>query len=114
MNGELRLSDIEAGLAAGDEPTRRIVVAAGRHLGRVVAGMIGVLDVERIVLHGSVANLGQEWLEAVRDEAQRRSLALFARQTRIERAEPIGDLVVMGASALLLTAELGLTASASR
>ena len=106
--GELRLEDVEAAVASGDEEARRIVVAAGRYLGQVVAGLIGVLDVERILLHGSVASLGEPWLGAVRDEAWRRSLTLLAQDTSIELAPPIGDLVIMGATALLLTAELGL------
>jgi len=112
--GEVRLADLAAGLAAGDEETRRVVAAAGRYLGQAVAALIGVLDVERIVLHGSVAGLGEPWLDAVQDEARRRSLALLARDVRIEIAPPMGDLVVMGASALLLTAELGLTVGAGR
>jgi predicted NBD/HSP70 family sugar kinase len=112
--GELKLADLAAGLAAGDEETRRVVAAAGRYLGQIVASLIGVLDVERIVLHGSVSGLGQPWLDAVQDEARRRSLALLARDIRIEIAPPIGDLVVLGASALLLTAELGLTVGAGR
>jgi predicted NBD/HSP70 family sugar kinase len=111
--GELKLADLKAGLADGDEEARRLVAAAGRYLGQVVASLIGVLDVERIVLHGSVAGLGQPWLDAVQDEARRRSLALLARDVRIEIVPPIGDLVVMGASALLLTAELGLTVGAA-
>jgi predicted NBD/HSP70 family sugar kinase len=90
------------------------VVSAGRYLGQVVAALIGVLNIERIVLHGSVAALGDTWLEAVRDEARRRSLPMFAEATRIDNAEHIGDLVVMGASAVVLTAELGLTAGAAR
>ena len=106
--GELRLQDVAASLNSGDEETRRIVVSAGRYLGQVIGGLIGVLDVERIVLHGSVTSLGEPWLEAVRDEAGRRSLGLLARDVSIELAAPIGDPVVMGASALLLTAELGL------
>ena len=114
QNGDLRLADLEAGLVAADEPSRRLVVAAGRYLGQVIAGLIGILDIERIVLHGSVAGLGETWLEAVRDEARRRSLVLLGREVRIETAEPNGDLVVMGASALLLTAELGLAAGAPR
>jgi N-acetylglucosamine repressor len=108
--GELMLDDVAAAMDAGDEDARRIVVAAGRYLGQVIGGLIGVLDVERIVLHGSVADLGEPWLAAVRDEASRRSLGLLARETTIELAPPIGDFVVMGASALLITAELGLTA----
>ena len=106
--GELHLDDVRSALMAGDEDARRIVVAAGRSLGQVVAGMIGLLDVERIVLHGSVTSLGDPWLEAVRDEARRRSLGLLSRDVTIEMAPLGGDLVVMGASALLLTAELGL------
>jgi N-acetylglucosamine repressor len=112
--GELGLDDIAAGLEAGDDASRAVTASAGRSLGQVVAALIGVLDIERIELHGSVATLGEPWLNAVRDEARRRSLPMFASRTRIERTAPIGDLVVMGASALLLTAELGLTAGASR
>ena len=113
-NGVLLLDDVAAGVAAEDDGARSVMLSAGRYLGQSVATLIGVLDVERIVLHGSVTGLGDPWLEAVRDEAKRRSLALFASDTRIERAEPLGDLVVMGASALLLTSELGLTAGAAR
>src|SRR5687768_2763070 len=106
--GELRLEDVAASLNSGDEETRRIVVSAGRYLGQVIGGLIGVLDVERIVLHGSVTSLGEPWLEAVRDEAGRRSLGVLARDVSIELAAPIGDPVVMGASALLMAAELWL------
>jgi predicted NBD/HSP70 family sugar kinase len=106
--GELRIADVAAAVNSGDEDARRIVVSAGRYLGQVVAALIGILDVERIVLHGTVAALGEPWLDAVRDEARRRSLALLAKDVSIELAPPIGDVVLMGASAVLLTAELGL------
>ncbi|HJP88797.1 MAG TPA: ROK family transcriptional regulator [Candidatus Limnocylindrales bacterium] len=109
-DGQLRLTDLVAGLAADDEATKAIVLRAGRYLGQVIGGLIGVLDVERIVLHGSVAVLGDPWLEAVRDEARRRSFPPLSADVRIDIAAPIGDLVVMGASALLLTSELGLAA----
>jgi N-acetylglucosamine repressor len=106
--GALDLDDVRAGLDAGDEPTRRIVVAAGRFLGTAVAGLIGVLNIHRIVLIGSVAALGDAWLEAVRDEAHRRSLAMLGARTRIEIGRISTDEVVLGASALLMVRELGL------
>jgi N-acetylglucosamine repressor len=105
--GELTLEDVRAGLEQGDEETRRVVVAAGRFLGQAVAALIGALNVNQIVLLGGVAALGEPWLEAVRDEASRRSLGLLTGGTRIELGRTRND-VVLGASALLMTRELGL------
>jgi N-acetylglucosamine repressor len=106
--GSLDLDDVRAGLDTADEPTRRIVVAAGRFLGTAVAGLIGALNIHRIVLIGSVAALGEAWLAAVRDEAHRRSLAVLGVRTRIEIGRISTDEVVLGASALLMVRELGL------
>ena len=104
----LELDDVRVALEAGDDDASAIVAAAGRALGQAVAGLIGALNVHRIVLLGSVTALGEPWLSAVRDEAARRSLGMLARQTGIELAGMADDDVVLGASALLLTRELGL------
>lgn len=112
-SGGIDLDDVRLALDGGDPEALRIVREAGRHLGRALALLVGILDIERIVLHGSATGLGDHWLAAVRDEALGRSFALLARTTAIEFAPPIGDVVVLGASALLITAELGLTVRAS-
>ena len=109
--GALDLDDVRAGLEAGDGDAAAIVAAAGRALGQAVAGLIGALNVHRIVLLGSVAALGEPWRAAVRDEAERRSLAMLSRQTRIELGGASDDVVVLGASALLMSRELGLVAA---
>jgi N-acetylglucosamine repressor len=106
-SGALDLDDIRVGLEAGDEETRRVVVAAGRFLGQAVAALIGALNIGQIVLIGAVAALGEPWLEAVQDEARRRSLGLLTDETRIDLGRTEHD-VVLGASALLMTRELGL------
>ncbi|HEV8489494.1 MAG TPA: ROK family transcriptional regulator [Candidatus Limnocylindrales bacterium] len=106
--GALDIADVRAALDAGDEDAAAIVAAAGRFLGQAVAGLIGALNVHRIVLLGSVAALGDAWLAAVRDEATRRALGMLAGQTRIELGRTAEDVVVLGASALLMTRELGL------
>ncbi len=106
--GSLTIEDVRTALVEGDETAGAIVRLAGRFLGQAVAGLIGALNVQQIVLLGSVATLGDPWLEAVRDEATRRSLALLAGSTRIELGRTEEDVVVLGASALLMTRELGL------
>ncbi len=103
------LARLAEAAAQGDERAITISRAAGRALGSAIANLIGTLDVRRIVIHGSVTALGEPWLEAVRDEATRRSLGPLARETRILDGGVGEDLTLLGACALLLTDELGLT-----
>lgn len=106
--GELTIDDVAAAVADGDETARRIAVAAGRWLGRAISGLIGTLDIHHVVLLGTVTRLGDPWLDAVRDEAARRALGLLTRETAIEVGGTAEDVVLLGASALLLSRELGL------
>jgi len=56
-----------------------------------------------------VTGFGDEWLDAVSDEARRRSLTLLSGDTEIEFGRLSENVVVLGASALLITRELGLS-----
>lgn len=107
-SGSLGLGDVRAAFDDGDPGAAAVVVGAGRALGGVVAGLIGALDIHRIALLGSVTTLGEPWVHAVRDEAASRSLELIGGQTRIEAVVANENEVVLGASALLITRELGL------
>ncbi|MEX1168507.1 MAG: ROK family transcriptional regulator [Chloroflexota bacterium] len=100
---------IAAAAADGDELALGVVRSAGRALGAAIASLTGALDVRRIVVLGSATVLGEPWLEAMRDEAQRRTLATLARDTEIVNGGPADDAVLLGTCALLLTRELGLT-----
>lgn len=107
--GEPTLGEVAAASQAGDEAALAVVRAAGRALGTAIANLIGILDVREIVVHGSVTALGEPWLSAIRDEATRRSLGPLARETRLIDGGPGDDLTLLGAAAMLLTRELGLT-----
>ncbi len=97
----------------GDPDVRRVVLEAGSHLGTAVAGLVGALDVHRIVLAGTMAAFGEPWLDAVRASLRRGALPALARQVRLELGG-IDDIVILGASALLMTRELGLNLRPSR
>src|SRR5262249_2667452 len=58
----LTLEDVVEAFEQGDEVARSVVLSAGRYLGQVIAAIIGVLDVQHIVLHGSVTAFGEPWL----------------------------------------------------
>ncbi len=103
------LADLGAAARSGDEAALAVTRSAGRALGSAIANLIGTLDVREIVLHGSVTALGEPWFEAIRDEATRRSLGPLARETRLVDGGTGDDLTLLGAAAMLLTRELGLT-----
>ena len=86
-----------------------MVLAAGRAIGAAIAGLTGALDVRHITIVGSATALGDRWFAAIRDEAGRRSLGTLARDTRIVDGGTGEDVTLLGACALLLTRELGLT-----
>ena len=87
---------------------RRIVLDAARELGLAIGWLIGVLNVGHVLLVGPVAELGDEWLDEVRRSARSSVLGLLARDTEIEFGHVHDDVVVLGASALLMEQQLGL------
>ena len=93
---------------SGDPQTHDVVVQAGRNLGAALAGVIGLLHVRRIVLAGTMAAFGEPWLEAVASAAAGRALAALSQDTTFEIGR-MEDIVVLGASALLMTRELGMS-----
>lgn len=101
---------LAAAVRAGDEDARGVVVAAGRRLGQGIGALISVLNVNQVLLIGPATTLGDEWLDAVREQATRSALQQLSSATRIELgAAPDEDDVLIGASALLMTQELGLS-----
>jgi N-acetylglucosamine repressor len=97
-----------AAFLAGVTGIRRIVLDAARELGIAIGWLIGVLNVRHVLLVGPVAEFGDDWLGEVRRSARSSVLALLARDTQIEFGHVHDDVVVLGASALLMEQQLGL------
>jgi N-acetylglucosamine repressor len=106
---ELAFDEVVAAFAAGDPAARTAALEAARYIGRAIAGLIGALNIGRVVLDGPVIAFGDEWLAAVGDEARRRALGLLTADTEISFGRLAPNVVVLGASALLITRELGLS-----
>ena len=97
-----------AAFQAGVAGVRQIVLDAARELGSAVGWLIGVLNVRHVLLVGPVAAFGEDWLDEVRRSALASVLELVARDTQIEFGHVHDDVVVLGASALLMEQQLGL------
>lgn len=100
-----------AAVAEHDPVATDIAVVAGRHLGTAVANMVGALNIQTIVLVGRVADLGDILLDSVQAELHQRVLPSIAEMTTIRLSslapDRVGDIIILGCSALLLQRELG-------
>ena len=104
----MSLDEALAEFRSVDSPVRGVVLEAGRQLGAALAGLVGTLHVRRIVLAGTMAAFGEPWLDAVAGSVGNHALAALAEDTTFELGR-MDDIVVLGASALLMTRELGLS-----
>ena len=95
-------------MRAGDQRVRRIVTEAGEQLGAALAGLVGALDVRRIVLVGDMTSFGEPWLAAVRERAAAGALRALTTDLHVELGRG-DDVVILGAAALLMRRELGLS-----
>lgn len=93
---------------AGEEALRPVIGEVGRYLGMAAANLVGALNVQHIVIAGSVARFGGALLEPIIHEMRQRSLASLGSETHVEISSLGPDIVILGAAALLLTNELGL------
>ncbi len=94
---------------AGDPTVRQMITVAGRRLGIGVANMVTILGIRRVVITGRIAPFGQVLRDAIQQEVSRRLLPALAQATEIEIVHQGPDTILLGAAALLLTNELGLT-----
>lgn len=108
---KLSLDHVLQAVQAGDPTSRQIVQTLGCHLAIALANLISVLGIKRIIIAGSLSCLGQPLLEAVRSDLGGRALDLVTREIELSLSEMGPEMVILGASALVLSRELGLTAS---
>ncbi len=93
---------------AGDEAARQVIREVGQYLGVAAAYLVGVLGGCRILLAGRLLYFGQFLLDTIQDELSRRSLAVLVQVSEVDFVSLGGDIVMLGAAALLLHHELGL------
>lgn len=94
--------------SSNNSAARRIVRQAGAYLGLAAANIIGLLNVQQIVLAGSLACLGDALLEPMVDAAGQKALDTLARQTRISISTLGDEIVQLGAAALVQQEILGI------
>jgi predicted NBD/HSP70 family sugar kinase len=106
----ISVSHLAPRLAAAVEGERdRILGEAGRALGGALSPIIAVLGVDTVILAGPEDFVAGALLAEARTTIERRTLESVTRDLRMSAAVDSDDLVLQGATALVLTAELGIS-----
>lgn len=96
------LDQAQAAFAAGDKKAVQVVCNAAHHLGISLANLIGILNIQKIVLTGDMSHFGPQWLEAVEEGMRNAVLGPMSENTRVELGALDYRACILGASAFLL------------
>lgn len=106
------LDEAVTAFEGGHPGVRAAVLESALYVGRALGALIDTLDIRHILVLGPMTAFGDDWFETVREEAVRTALPLLAEPTRITLGNLGPDVEELGAAALLMTAELGLSRAA--
>lgn len=95
-------------LQEGNTYVEQAVEEAGHYLGIALANVIGILNIQNVIIVGSMTSLGSRLLDVIQQSLETRTLETTARETTIALSELGQDIVLLGASALVLKNELGI------
>jgi glucokinase-like ROK family protein len=105
--GELSLEDVRRAVESGDPAALALAHEAGRSLGFAVSILISTMNPQRVVIGGSVAELGAPFFESLRCTVQEHTLDLLTEDTEILPASLGTEINNLGAVAQVLQGELG-------
>jgi predicted NBD/HSP70 family sugar kinase len=90
------------GAARGDEECLRLLIAAGKTLGDVLAKLVNFFNPSLIVVGGGLSNLGERYAASIRESIYRRSTPLATADLVIKRSTLGATAGVIGAAILVL------------
>jgi glucokinase len=100
INKEFTATDVVREAQNGDDFSLMMLERTGKYIGAAVASVINLLNIERIVLGGTVMEAGPLIVDAVISEASRRAFQPCFEATQIVAAALGPDAVTVGAALL--------------
>ncbi len=93
----LTAKDVAAAARRGDLIAQEIIARAGSTLGIAIAGLVNLFNPRMIVVGGGVSEIGDLFLQPIRDAVERRSLPASVRSVKINSAVLRRRSSIMGA-----------------
>ncbi len=100
---QIDLTAIKEAFKTGDSFSQKLVFDTAEYIGMVISSIVGVLNIQKIVLLGDMTCFGEKWLNAIHDSAQKYSLQKPMLNTKIEIGQLGENSIILGATAILAT-----------
>lgn len=87
----------------GDSLTVRLVTENANYIGLALSGLVGMLNIHRIVLGGQMTRFGNPWLDQIRTALRKYSLERAFQETHVEIGQLGENATLLGAAAVFAT-----------
>ena len=98
----ITLDAIETAWQGNDPLAEKVMSDAAHYLGVSIASLIGILNIQKIVLTGDMDRFGKPWLQSVRNSLTHAALPRMAQDTQLEFGTLEFKACILGASAFML------------
>ena len=92
----------------GDAIVVDVIERVALDLAKALSFLIGILNIHRMVIAGSVSEFGEHFVSAIRKNLKGSVLAPLSLDTEVEISSLGEDIVMLGAAALILQNQLGI------
>ncbi len=96
------LDDAKSAFDRNDKKTRRVIENTAHYLGISLANLIGILNIQKIIITGDMARFGAEWIAEINQSMRNAAMERLSENTKIELGTLDYRACILGASAFLL------------
>jgi len=98
----VNLDTIEEACKAGDPLTRDLVLGTANYLGMAISNLVGILNIQKVVLEGDMTRFGAIWLNQIRTAMMNYGLDRPLDKTRVEIGQLGENAIILGAAAVFV------------
>jgi predicted NBD/HSP70 family sugar kinase len=96
------LSIVQSALTQGDKYATKLVLDSGYYLGMAISWLVGIFNIQKIILTGDMTSFGEPWLRQIKETMKEMSLERPLSNTEVEIGQVGENSVIIGASASLV------------
>jgi glucokinase-like ROK family protein len=96
----INLDTIEEAFNAGDPLVHDLVMKSAEYLGMAISNIVGILNIQKIVLEGDMTRFGAPWVDKIREVMMRYSLDRLMENTDVKIGHLGENAIILGATAV--------------